>query len=388
MAKLKKYSKESPIKNIAIVSDTIYPYFKGGKEKRIHEITTRLASAGYEVHIYTMKWWKGPKNKVEDGVNLHGISKLHKIYINGSRRSISAGVLFGFACFKLLFVSFDVIDVDHMPYLPLFSVWLVCKIRGKKLYATWHEVWSRKYWNEYLGFFGIFAYLIERVGTLLPDKILVDSDFTKRRLKLRNPHRHGQLVTAYNGINLVEIESVKPSKHKSDVIYAGRLMGHKNVSTLVRAISEVKKDIDNIVCTIVGDGPLMNSLKSQTSNLGLDENINFVGFLPKHSQVFSRLKSSKVFVLPSRREGFGMTVVEANACGLPVLTLNHPDNAAKDLINHGVNGYLFHNYKELAERIKDLIKRPELLEQEAVYDSASQYSWDSTVDNVIDAYSK
>jgi len=64
------------------------------------------------------------------------------------------------------------------------------------------------------------------------------------------------------------------------------------------------------------------------------------------------MKASKVFVLPSIREGFSITVVEANAAGLPVITTSHPDNAARDLIRHGVNGLLVEpTAEDIAEAI-------------------------------------
>jgi len=55
---------------------------------------------------------------------------------SGERRSISEAVFFGAATLKLLFKRFDVIDVDHMPFFPLFSARLVCWLRGKTLHAT------------------------------------------------------------------------------------------------------------------------------------------------------------------------------------------------------------------------------------------------------------
>jgi L-malate glycosyltransferase len=373
-------------RNIAIVSDTIYPYFKGGKEKRIFEITTRLAAMGYDVHLYTMKWWDGPKVIEENGVHLHGISHLYTVYKKEGRRSITAGVLFGLACLKLFTVRFDIVDVDHMPYLPLFSVWLVCKLRRKKMYATWHEVWSRQYWNEYLGFFGLLAYFVERVGTLLPDRIIVNSESTKRKLVERSPGRRGQLMSAYNGVDLSAIEAAHPSKHHSDIIYAGRLLPHKNVSVILKAVKKLAADFPAIRCMIVGDGPEMDRLVKLTQKLGIEQNVEFAGFLPEHRQVFSRMKSSKMFVSPSSREGFGLVVVEANACGLPVLTLNHPDNASKDLIQEGVNGFTFKTYKELAEEMRLVLLQNK---GEAQYiEAAKQYDWQSTVDSVVEAYSE
>lgn len=374
------------IHRIAVVSDTIYPYFKGGKERRIFEITTRLAKMGYDVHIYSMKWWEGPKDIEDNGVHFHGISKLYKVYRSEGRRSIVAGVLFGISCLKLFTVRFDIVDVDHMPYMPLFSVWLVCKLRRKKMYATWHEVWSRQYWNQYLGFFGIIAYFIERLGTLLPDRIIVDSAFTQRRLVDRNPRRRGQLMSAYNGADLSAIEAARPSKKKSDIIYAGRLLSHKNVGTLLKAIKELKVHFPDVRCVIVGDGPEKGRLIKQAHKLGIDENVDFTGFLPEHHQVFSRMKSSKIFVLPSEREGFGMVVVEANACGLPVLTYDHPDNAATELITEAVNGYTFKTYKELANTMRMVLLN--YVDAHHYTDSAKQYDWQTTVNSVVEAYSE
>jgi len=68
--------------NIAIVSDAIYPYNKGGKEKKIFEISTRLVKKGHRVTIYCMKWWKGKDIKVENGVILNAISPLY-LYMQG-----------------------------------------------------------------------------------------------------------------------------------------------------------------------------------------------------------------------------------------------------------------------------------------------------------------
>ncbi|MEM2276636.1 MAG: glycosyltransferase [Thermoproteota archaeon] len=74
--------------------------------------------------------------------------------------------------------------------------------------------------------------------------------------------------------------------------------------------------------------------------LGLEKNIVFKGFLEDHDEVISYMKASKVFVLPSSREGFGIAALEANACGIPVITVKHDRNATCDLIKNGVNGFI------------------------------------------------
>ena len=136
---------------VAIVSDAVYPYHKGGKERRFFEISTRLAKKGHDVHIYCMKWWKSPeKVRFENGVYLHGIAPYFPLY-SGKRRSIRQGVIFGLFCLKLIFEKWDVIEVDHMPYFPLFFTKIVCMLKGKKMYATWNGVWGRDYWIKYMG---------------------------------------------------------------------------------------------------------------------------------------------------------------------------------------------------------------------------------------------
>ena len=123
---------------IAFVSDAIYPYNKGGKEKRIYEISTRLAKRGHNVHVYCMKWWKEKEtHRIENGVHLHAISRYYPLY-SGKRRSIKEAVMFAFACFKLIREDFDVIDVDHMPYFVLFSTKVVCIIKITKLISSWN----------------------------------------------------------------------------------------------------------------------------------------------------------------------------------------------------------------------------------------------------------
>ena len=103
---------------IGFVCDVVYPFNIGGRERRLWEITRRLATMGIEVHIYTMKWWDGENTLDLNGVQLHATCKQWPLY-HGKQRSIMQAVMFGLATFKLIAARFDVLDVDHMPYFPL-----------------------------------------------------------------------------------------------------------------------------------------------------------------------------------------------------------------------------------------------------------------------------
>ena len=322
-------------KRIAFVSDAVYPYHMGGKEKRLNEITTRLAANGHDVHIYTMKWWDGKRHIERDGVHFHAISKLYPLYKN-DRRSTKEAIMFGFAVYKMLFRKFDVIDVDSMPFFPVYSARIVCNLKRKKLTATWHEVTGLSAWKAYTGSIsGVIAYMIERRASKLPDRIITNSDHTSARL---NAKKGAQVITIPLGLDLDYIYSAPISDVRSDVFFAGRLIPHKNVDVLIQAMKIVKPAFPNVRCLIVGNGPEKERLQKLIAENDLKKNVKIVDFKEKASDMFGLMKASKMFVLPSTREGFSLSAIEANAAGLPVITTNHPDNNAKNLVRDGVNG--------------------------------------------------
>lgn len=363
------------IKRIAFVSDSIMPYHKGGKERRLYEISKRLVSDIYEVHIYTMKWWSGPKIIKYEGVYLHAISKLYPLY-SGDRRSVSQAILFGLATFKLIFEKFDVLDVDHMPFFPLFSARIVAWLKGKKLYATWHEVWGRAYWIEYMkGLSGIIGYTVEKLSFLMPDVIISNSKHTTNSLRLAGFKK--EIKTVSLGVDLESIYNAKASENKSDVIFVGRLLSHKNADILVGAIATVKKNIPGIVCKIVGTGPEKQKIEELIKKLKLQDNVQVLDNTVNDIELYGLMKASKILVLPSVREGFGIIVIEANAAGLPVITTSHDNNAAKDLIYEGVNGLLAEQNKEsFAEKILQVINNRNTMTPRH---GIKEYDWGSVV---------
>ena len=78
---------------IAMVYDAIYPWVKGGGEKRIYELSKRLVSQGHEVHLFGVKWWSGPDIIENEGMILHGVCGKMELYVDG-RRSISEAIIF------------------------------------------------------------------------------------------------------------------------------------------------------------------------------------------------------------------------------------------------------------------------------------------------------
>jgi glycosyltransferase involved in cell wall biosynthesis len=369
---------------IAIVSDAIYPYNKGGKEKRIYEISTRLAKRGHEVTIYCMKWWEGSDTRVDEGVQLKAISPYFPLY-SGERRSVKEALLFSLHCLKLVKEDFDIIDVDHMPHLVLFSTKLVALLKRKKLHVIWNEVWGTSYWIKYMGQSGVLAALIEKVTSMLPDKFTAVSQHTARELMTRLKVPEHKITVVPNGISIADLEEIAPSTTCSDVIYVGRLLTHKNVDVLIQSIALLKTKYPLIRCIIVGKGPERNHLIELAQTNDLLKNLEFIECIEDHNHLYALMKSSHVFAFPSTREGFGVVVLEANGCGLPVITTDHHQNAARDLIKEGLNGKTISLSKEnLVNAIDEYIAMKPNPTRYTPF--LQQYDWNNLTERVEEIY--
>jgi len=371
-------------KKIAFVYDPVFPFIKGGAEKRFFEIGKRLSQEGYDVHLYGMKSWKGPKIIKHAGMTLHGICKNYPLYTKTGRRSIYQAVMFGIASFRLWREPFDVIDCCGFPYFSLFPARIITWVRRKKLYSTWHEVWGKEYWKKYLGPLGIFGYFIERLAVLLPDEIISVSNGTAEAIR----HKLGRkknITVIPNGLDVERIKNVKAASESSDIIYVGRLLTHKNVDILVRATGLLAKEHPEISFVIVGDGPERKNLEKLAEDLQIKKNVSFLGRVEKDQDVHAHMHASKVMVLPSTREGFGIVVLEGNACGLPVVTIDHKNNAAKDLIVNNENGALCGlDEKELADTIEQVLSSRKERGFYAKY--GEKYDWGIFVKNILKNY--
>lgn len=362
---------------IAFVYDAVYPFVKGGAEKRVYEIGKRLSERGHEVHWYGIKWWVGEDVIERGGILLHGVCKPMPLYTKTGRRSIKEALWFSLKLLRPLSKEkFDLIDCQQFPYLPCFSTKLVSVMKKTPLIITWHEVWG-DYWYQYLGWGGFFGKSIEKLCSKLTDKNMVVSE-TTRNLLVELGVRKENISVVPNGVDIKEIQEIEPSPEKFDVLFAGRLIKDKNVDVLIRSVNNT-----GIKTCIVGDGPGKRKLMKMA-----DRNVTFLPF-QRHSELLAYMKSSQVFVSPSTREGFGIAVLESLACGVPVITVNHPCNAALDLIEDGENGFVVGlSGEEIIEKIKLILGDEELRERmsKKAVDSARECGWDEIAEKINKEY--
>jgi glycosyltransferase involved in cell wall biosynthesis len=227
-----------------------------------------------------------------------------------------------------------VIDCCGFPYFSLFSARIAIALRGGLLVSTWHEVWGAAYWTTYLGRLGVAGAAVERLAARVPHSIVAVSAATADRMTVELG-RGGSIQVLPNGVDAELIESAPWPVHGHDIAYAGRLCDFKDIELLIAALPEVLALRPQTTCTIIGDGPHRLILEEFAATTGVEKAITFTGFVEDQHEFYGLVKSARVLALPSRREGFGIIVLEANAGGVPVVVADHPENFARDLIAGG-----------------------------------------------------
>ncbi|MGB8310395.1 MAG: glycosyltransferase family 4 protein [Halobacteriota archaeon] len=370
--------------------DAIYPYNMGGADKRLWELARKLAENGeHDVHIYGMKWWDGDDVIVTDNVVLHGVCDVYELYSDSGVRSIKEAMVFSLKVLPhLLKDEYDIIDCNQFPYFPCISGKIASMVKRKPLVITWLEVWD-DYWYDYLGKTGgTIGKLVEKFTMRLSDGIVAVSNKTRDDL-IRCGVRPERVEVVPVGIDLERIMRIAPSNDKADILFAGRLIYEKRIDVLIEAIALLKKELPAVTCRIIGDGPERENLQTLVRRLSLNDNVEFMGFIDQDGLI-GYMKSSKAFVLPSVREGFGLVIVEANACKLPVVSIRHDMSAVSELIRDGVSGFLVNELSadKIAQVVLPLITN-DLLRQrlaETGYELSRKYGWSDVSKRVIDIY--
>lgn len=365
---------------VALVYDAVHPWVTGGGERRFHELAVRLAAAGHEVHWYGMRWWDGPRVVERDGVVLHGVCRARPLYTATGRRSVLQALVFGVACLRLLGARFDVVDCCGFPYFSLFAARLATWVRGGRLVSTWHEVWGPVYWRTYLGRLGAVGAVVERTAARLPDAVVAVSPQTAEQLVALGVRAPTAVVV--NGVDHDAVAAAEEASTGYELVSAGRLCDFKDVELLLDAHALVLAERPGTTLAVVGDGPHRGVLVDRARALGTDPLVTFTGRLPGAHDVYGLLKASRLLALTSQREGFGIVVVEAHACGIPAVVADHPGNLATALVGPGLGAVAAPEPRAVADallaqlaRLDDDATRAEV--RRDVRRSADRYHWDA-----------
>jgi glycosyltransferase involved in cell wall biosynthesis len=379
--------------NLSFLSDAVYPFHHGGKETLHYERSVRLAQRGHLVRIFTMHWWpKRRRSIAQDGIVFQSVAPRTALYTSKGGRSVWESVVIGLGSLRLLWSPpFDVLDVDQFPFTPFFAARLVCWLRGRPMTATWHEVWDREYWHDYMGRLGPVGVFLQRYAAQSADLIYANSRLTARRLtELLGVDPHRVLVLSPGVVVPPTATLPSPSalagegrgggSKNVDCVFVGRLLAHKHVDVMLRALALVP----GITGMVVGSGPEKARLIALAGELGISDRVSFES-PASHDTVLERLRVARLLVFPSTREGFGVAVLEANACGVPALVVQHPDNAALELVRDGVTGIICDLAAEpIAAQIRKFLADALLQSRmsKAALATAATYSWDAYVNKM------
>jgi glycosyltransferase involved in cell wall biosynthesis len=230
---------------------------------------------------------------------------------------------------------YDVVHTCSFPYFSLLAAALLRPLMGFDLMVDWFELWSRSYWLDYLGGAGgRVGALIQRICARVPQRAFCFSELHAERL--RKEGLRGS-VTVLRGLYAEPTEPVTPRHADPLVLFAGRLIPEKQATLGVAAIALAAPRITGLRGEFLGDGPERAALDASIVEHGLGEIVSARGFTGTET-VDAEMRRALCMLLPSRREGYGMVVVEAAARGTPSVVVAGEDNAATELIAEGVNG--------------------------------------------------
>jgi glycosyltransferase involved in cell wall biosynthesis len=374
---------------VCLVYDCLFPYTVGGAERVYRNLSERLAAHGHDVTYLTLRQWDRGQAPDIPGVKVVTVGPRMALY-TGDRRRILPPLVFGAGVLWHLLRRgrrYDVVHTAAFPYFGLLAAGLVARVRRFGIVVDWHEVWSRSYWREYLGLAGRIGWLVQHACMRVPQRAFSFSRLHAERL--REEGLNGT-VTILEGEYTGSVEAVDPEPAEDVVVFAGRHIPEKRAPAVVPAVAAARRTIPDLRAEIYGDGPEHAAVRSAIDTAGLDGEVFAPGFV-EFSRVDAALRRALCMIAPSRREGYGLIVIEAAARGTPSVVVAGEDNAAVELIEEGVNGVVSPTagVEDLAAAIVRVHAAGHAMRESTATwfrENAERLSLDSSLDKVVEVY--
>jgi glycosyltransferase involved in cell wall biosynthesis len=361
---------------ICIVYDCLYPYTVGGGERWYRNLAERLAREEHnEVTYLTLRQWdRGQAPELAEGrVRVLSVGPRMGLYTGDGRRRVWPPIVFGLGVLWHLLRHgrrYDAVHMCSFPYFSLLAAAVARPLGRYELAVDWFEVWSDAYWREYLGGLGgRVGAGVQRLCARVRQRAFCYSNLHAERL--REEGLRGE-VTVLRGLYAGSAEpatgaapaaasaangptSEGPTSEgvaERLVLFAGRMIPEKRAPLAVAAIGSAAARIEGLRGELLGDGPERETVLAEIARRGLREVVSAPGFTTAET-VDAQMRRAMCLLTPSIREGYGLVVVEAAARGTPSIVLAGPDNAAVELIEEGVNGFVCagSDPEEIAEAI-------------------------------------
>lgn len=344
----------------------------GGAEVHFHETFTRIAAAGHQVTLLCSRFPNAAVHESIDGIDIirHGWKLTFNLTVPLFYRR------------HLAHEAFDIIieDLNKIPFfLPLFT--------RRPVLALLHHLFGTAVYRETNPIFATYVYLTERLIPTVYRRCFFEvvSESSRDEL-IRMGLSADQITVIHNGIDtkLYEPVDVLDRKEPALIVYMGRLKRYKNVDHLIQAMTAVRRAVPDARLCIIGTGDQRETLEAMCRSEGLSDAVQFTGFIADEEKV-QWLRQAAVAAFPSDKEGWGLTVIEANACFTPVVATDVP--GLRDAVVDGVTGVLIPLGDcdalagELIRLIQDRQERERLARNAA--ERAMQFTWDATAEKTM-----
>jgi glycosyltransferase involved in cell wall biosynthesis len=344
----------------------------GGAEVHLHEVFERIVAAGHDVTIFCSRF-DGAREK-EDLKGIHIIREGGRSFFN---YLVPQKYFSTFEAQK-----FDLV-VDDMNKIPFYTPIFV----KEPLLGVTHHLFGKSIFLEASFPAASYVYLTEQAAIPVYKRLrfIVGSPSThKELLHLGFPEDRTHLI--HYGVDHDSFRLLGIAKSPTPLVgMVGRLKKYKSVDHLLEAFVIVRQEMPAAKLLIVGDGDDKPRLESIASKLGVSEAVTFTGFVSQEEKV-KHLNEMHVAVNTSAKEGWGLTAIEANACGTPTVSSNV--QGLRDAVVEGETGLLYEygNREQLAEKIL-LMLRDEHLRQrlaEHALKRSMQFDWNIAAEQTMD----
>jgi glycosyltransferase involved in cell wall biosynthesis len=338
----------------------------GGAEIHLHEILRYCVAQGHGVDLVVSAYSGEDTTSEIDGV---------RVYRRG-HWLVANYVLPGILRNLLRRNSYDLLveDINKIPfYTPLYR-------RGVPVLAIVPHLFGTTVYRETNPFSATYVWAAEQA---IP-KVYRDVDFevispsTKEDLVSRGiaPKRIRTILCGVDHKRFV-LADPPPRDETPLVVTWSRLRRYKSIDVAIRAFALIVEKLPAAKMLIMGRGPDEDRLRRLVRRLGLTEKITFRGYLP-WQELVRTLHRCHVFLNPSPKEGWGLTVIEANQCGVPVVASDRP--GLRDSVRDGETGYLvpYGEPQAFAAAALRLLTDPKLwqAQQAAAIQWANSFSWE------------
>jgi glycosyltransferase involved in cell wall biosynthesis len=249
-----------------------------------------------------------------------------------------------------------------------------------------HHFFGKSIFKETNLLFGTYVLLGEMAVPIFYRSFpfLTISDSSKLEL-IQRGISSGQITVIPNGISESYYIPQKNDRKAPvpTVLYVGRIKKYKGIQFLISAMLKVREKIPRAELKIVGSGDYLNDLKDLVNRLNLADCVRFTGFISEEEKI-KLLREAWVSVYPSLKEGWGLTNIEANACGTPVVASNAP--GLRDSVIDGQTGLLcrYGDVGDLVEKLIRILSDREFTRKlsQGGLEWSKNFSWDKTTEKV------